>query len=163
MVQTISTPTKVFQRTVMELKGLGFDVELNQNKSICIRKGVHPVATVFGELANIFDLNYTATTQCLDNTERMLLADLTYKLACIMPANRILKKMTKLYAVYLPDDHFNQRYYVAKFEKGLAIIPSFAFDINLRTHLFTMEEIESFEETFRGFDADYIREEEEQI
>lgn len=163
MSQTISTPTKVFQRTVTELKGLGFDVELNQNKSICIRQGIHPVATVLGEKAHIFYLNYTATLECLDNTERMLLADLTYKLSCIDPSERILKKEVKLYAVYLPDDHFCQRYYVIKVNTGLAIAPSFAFDLNLRNHLFTMEEIESFEETFRGFDADYIREEEEQI
>lgn len=156
MVYTISSPTKVFQRTVTELEDCGFSVELNTNKYICIRKGIHPVASIQGDKAHIFDLNYTATLELLDNTERMMLADLTYKLACIAPSERILRKAVKLYAVYIPDDHFCQRYYVVKFEKGLGMIPFFAFDPKLGTHLFTQEEIDSFEETFRGFDVDFI-------
>ena len=158
-----SSQTKVFQRTVTELHGLGFDVELNTNKSIIIRHREDPVAVVAGDLLHVFDLLYTETREGLDNTERMLLADLTYKLSCIDPSERTLKEAVKLYAVYLPDDHFCQRYYVIKLKKGLAVVPSFAFDSNLRDHLFTMEEIESYEETFVGFRADFIREEEVQI
>ena len=163
MLYTYSTPTTVFQRTVKELEGLGFEVTLNTNKSITIQKDRNLVATVAGDVQHVFDLIYTATLECLDNTERMLLVDLTYKLASIDPSERVLKKAVKMYAVYLPDDHFCQRYYVIKIEKGLAMIPFFAFDPKIRTHLFTMEEIESFEETFRGFSVDYICSVEEQI
>ena len=158
-----SSQTKVFQRTVTELHGLGFDVTLNTDKSILIRYREDVVAVVAGDLLHVFDLIYTATRERLDNTERMLLLDLTYKLSYIDPSERILKKAVKLYAVYLPDDHFCQRYYVIKVDAGLAIAPSFAFDSNLRNHLFTMEEIESYEETFVGFRVEFIREEEEQI
>ena len=158
-----SSQTKVFQRTVTELQSLGFEVNLNTNKSIAIQKDSRLVATVAGDVLHVFDLIYTETLRGLDNTERMLLLDLTYKLSYIDPSERILKKAVKLYAVYLPDDHFCQRYYVIKVDAGLAIAPSFAFDSNLRNHLFTMEEIESYEETFVGFRVEFIREEEEQI
>ena len=158
-----SSQTKVFQRTVTELHSLGFEVTLNTGKSILIRYHEDIVAVVAGDLLHVFDLIYTATRERLDNTERMLLGDLTYKLADIDPSERILKEAVKLYAVYLTDDHFCQRYYVIKLKKGLAVVPSFAFDSNLRNHLFTMEEIESYEETFVGFRADFIREEEVQI
>lgn len=43
------------------------------------------------------------------------------------------------------------------------MIPSFAFDPKLRIHLFTQEEVDRFEEFFRGFSVDYICSVEEQI
>ena len=163
MTYTYSTPTTVFQRTVKELEDLGFEVTVNHDTSVTIRTGVYPVAYVKENVKNIFNLNYSATHVLLEDALRKSLAELTHKLASIDPSHRVITKSVKLYAVYLPDTHFCQCYYVAKFEKTLALIPSFRFDPKLRTHLFTMEEIESFEETFRGFSVDYICSVEEQI